>query len=101
MLRQFVGQYVICRSLNEGINAGLCIACDEHSVFLENARRLWSHAPADQSLSWYEGVALSGLHPESKVSAPVEKLIREDYSLTLCTAEARKSIEEFPSMAQS
>jgi len=44
-------------------------------------------------LSWYEGVALSGVSEDSKVSCTVGgKMIIEDYSMTICTEEAQNSI---------
>ena len=89
----FVGEYVICRTGNEGINAGFVEAADDTGVILKNVRRIWYHKPADKSLSWYEGVAVSGLSSDSKVSGEVPfKVIVEDYSLTVCTKEATESI---------
>ena len=92
MYNQFVGKYVIVRSRNEGINAGKVLEADETGVILEDARRLYYHKPANKSLSWYEGVALEGLSSDSKVGAPVTKLIAEDYSVTVCTLQAETSI---------
>ena len=97
----FVGMYVIVRSRNEGINAGKVVELDDTGVILENARRLYYHKPATKELSWYEGVALEGLSSESKVGAAVTKLIVEDYSLTICTKEAEKSIRGAKTNAQS
>ena len=98
---RYVGKYVICRSRNEGINAGKVLAADETGVILEDARRLYYHKPADKSLSWYEGVALEGLSKDSKVGAPVEKIVAEDYSLTVCTDKAEKSIRGAKTNGQS
>jgi hypothetical protein len=97
----YIGQYVICRTRNEGINAGKVINLDETGVILEDARRLYYHKPKDKSLSWYEGVALKGLSDDSKIAAPVEKLLAEDYSLTVCTKEAEKSIRGLETNEQS
>jgi hypothetical protein len=92
---RLIGEYVICRSRNEGINAGYLVDADETGCVLSEARRLWSHEP-QKNASWYEGVALYGLSDNSKISVKApEKTIIEDYSLTLCTPEARKSIEGF------
>jgi len=97
-----IGKYAIIRSRNEGINAGTIIAADGTGVVLKDARRLWHHRPADKSESWYEGVAKTGLSPESKVSGTVSlKAIIEDYSITLCTDKARASIEGASTHAQS
>lgn len=96
-----IGKYVLVRSRNEGINAGVVVAADETGIVLSECRRVWYHRPADET-SWYEGVANSGLRKDSKVSAPVlEKAIIEDYSITICTDVAEKSIREIKSHAQS
>lgn len=90
-----VGKYVIVRSRNEGINAGIVKMADETGVILTEARRLWYHKPKDKSVSWYEGVAQTGLDHSSKISCPVdEKAIIEDYSMTLCSKGAEDSIRE-------
>lgn len=97
----YIGKYVICRTRNEGINAGKVIAIDETGVVLEDARRLWYHKPRNPELSWYEGIAKDGVSDDSKVSEPVTKVIAEDYSITLCTEAAEKSIREAKTHAQS
>ena len=89
---RYVGKYVICRTRNEGINAGKVIELDETGVILEDARRLYYHKPASKSVSWYEGVASEGLSKDSKVGVAVEKVLAEDYSLTMCSKKAEKSI---------
>ncbi len=94
-------KYVICRTRNEGINAGLVVEADETGVILAQARRLYYHRPSDKKLSWYEGVALEGLSNDSKIGAPVEKIIVEDYSLTICTDKAKASIIEAITNEQS
>ena len=101
LLDRYIGKYVICRSRNEGVNAGKVIALDETGVILEDARRLYYHKPINKDVSWYEGVAKTGLDEDSKVGTPVEKVIIEDYSLTVCTSEAEKSIRGVKDNAQS
>lgn len=98
---QFVGKYVIVRSRNEGINAGKVLELDDTGIILEDARRLYYHKPANKELSWYEGVALEGLSKDSKVGAEVTKLIVEDYSITVCSKDAEKSIRGAKTNAQS
>jgi hypothetical protein len=98
---RYIGKYVICRSRNEGVNAGKVLAADETGVILEDARRLYYHKPANKNVSWYEGVAKDGLSSDSKVGAAVEKIIVEDYSLTVCTIDAEKSIRGEKDNAQS
>ena len=96
-----VGQYVIVRSRNEGVNAGYVEQADATGVVLRDARRLWYHKPAVESESWYEGVANHGLAPGCKISAPVtRKVIVEDYSLSMCSDNARRNIMEYKAHAQ-
>lgn len=91
------GDYVLVRSRNEGINAGFIAESDATSITLTNVRRLWYFKPKDKNKSWYEGVALSGVSSDSKLSEIVsKKKIVEDYSITYCTPEAAKSIQEAP-----
>lgn len=101
LFSRYIGRYVICRSRNEGVNAGKVLAADDTGVILEDARRLYYHKPIDKKTSWYEGVARTGLSEDSKIGAAVEKIIVEDYSLTICTEEAEKSIRGAKDNAQS
>lgn len=94
MLQKYVGKYVIVRSRNEGVNAGKVIELDDTGVVLEDARRLYYHKPVNKNVSWYEGVAMYGISSDSRIGCPVEKVIIEDYSLTICTDVAEKSIRE-------
>ncbi len=97
-----VGQYVLVRSRNEGINCGFVVAADETGILLKNARRLYYHRPAVQEESWYEGVCRHGLAVDCKVSPPVQKKgILEDYSWCEMTSTAAKSVQEYKSHAQS
>ncbi|MDH3376436.1 MAG: hypothetical protein OEQ39_05640 [Gammaproteobacteria bacterium] len=92
-----IGKYVIIRSRNEGLNAGYLVSADANGCVISDARRLWYSKPFDSSLSWYEGVAVSGVHPESKLSGEVsQKVIVEDYSITVCSNKAAESIQEAP-----
>ena len=98
---RYVGKYVICRSRNEGVNAGVVVECDDTGVILKDARRLYYYRPVNKNISWYEGVALSGLSIDSKVGPAVEKIIIEDYSLTVCSYEAENSIRGAKDNVQS
>jgi len=95
ILSSAIGKYVIVRSRNEGINAGVLKLADETGCVLSDARRIWYHKPKNSNTAWYEGVADNGLHSDSKISCEVEeKYIIEDYSITVCTKESEKSIRE-------
>jgi hypothetical protein len=92
---RMIGKNVIVRSRNEGINVGTVVVADESGVEISGCRRLWYYKPKNKSLSWYEGIAISGASDDTKVSPTVEsKIIIENYSMTLCSDEAFKSIME-------
>ena len=98
---RMIGKKVIVRSRNEGINAGIVVVADQSGVELKSCRRIWYHRPKDKSLSWYEGVAISGVDDSSKVSGTVTtKTIIEDYSMTELSEEAFNSIMELVPNAQ-
>ena len=100
--QSMIGKYVIVRSSNEGINAGVVKLADDTGVVLTDARRIWYHRPKDESESWYEGDARTGVSTTSKLSGAVgEKAIIERYSMTVCTPEASASIKEATTHAQS
>lgn len=92
IFNRYVGKYVICHSGNEGVNAGKVIALDETGVVLEDARRLHYHKPINKNVSWYEGVAKTGIDSDSRLGTAIEKIVVEDYSLTVCTPTAEESI---------
>jgi len=95
LVPDFSGRYVIVRTRNEGVNAGLVVENGAGFVHLKDARRLWKIIPPSSSEKWYEGVAKSGLGDGSQISIEAEKLISEDYSITVCTAAAEESIRGF------
>ena len=97
-----IGEYVIVRSRNEGVNAGIIERADDTGVVLKEARRIWYHKPKNKDMAWYEGVAVSGLSDDSKISETVEtKVIIEDYSITVCSDIASKSIKEHKTYGQN
>lgn len=101
IMSRFIGKNVIVRSRNEGINAGTVVLADASGIELSNCRRIWYHKPKDKSVSWYEGIAKTGISEDSKVSCTVDaKLIIEDYSITVCDEDAFKSIMELKPNAQ-
>ncbi len=90
-----IGKRVIVRSRNEGINVGEVVVADETGVEIKNCRRLWYHKPKTKGLSWYEGVAISGICDDSKVSGTVKsKVIIENYSMTEMADKAYFSVME-------
>lgn len=101
MYERWVGEYVIARTKNEGVLFGKITACDPTGFEIKGARRLHYHVPKDKSLSWFEGVAKSGLSDNSRVSCEGDKLVIEAYSFVKCTKEAIESMSNFTTYAQS
>ena len=98
---RMIGKKVIVRSRNEGINSGIVVVADQSGVELKSCRRIWYHRPKDKSLSWYEGIAISGVDASSKVSGTVKtKTIIEAYSMTELSEDSFNSIMEITPNAQ-
>ena len=90
---RMIGKNVIVRTRNEGLNCGTVVLADDTGVEIKDARRLWYTKPKDPKLAWYEGVSISGISDDSKVSCTVPtKVIMEDYSLTILSDIAYRSI---------
>ncbi|MCO4819821.1 MAG: hypothetical protein KC517_09365 [Bacteroidetes bacterium] len=98
---RMIGKAVIVRSRSEGINAGIVVVADETGVELKESRRLYHHAPKNKNMSWYEGVAISGIDDNSKVSPTTTKAIIENYSMTLMCDSAYRTIMEATPNAQN
>lgn len=93
ILNPVIGKYCIVRTRNEGINCGKVVFADNTGVVVDDVRRIYYHKPKDKNTAWYEGVSVSGLSEDSKISTTVDrKYIIEDYSLTVCTEVAEKSL---------
>ena len=89
MYTSYKGKWVICRTRNEGVNFGQVKDCDDTGVILTYARRLWRVGKGAQGGFWYEGVANEGPSDTTEMSQAIaEKVIAEDYSLTLCSDDA-------------
>ncbi len=95
-----IGKKVLVRSRNEGVVAGIVVLADETGIQLKESRRIWHHKPKDTSVSWYEGVATTGISSDSKVSCTTKRTIIEDYSATECNDDAYNSIMELAPNAQ-
>ena len=100
---RMIGKPAIVRDRNEGINIGRVVLADETGVELKNVRRLYYHRPADKALSWYEGVAVSGLAQDSKVSGTVNTkvIVSDNYSMTVVSEEVYASVLDVKPNEQS
>ena len=87
-----IGKYVVVRCRDAGVHCGVLQASDGRSCVLSEARRLW-YWKVRGSGDFLNAIALSGLHSESRVSAPVDLLLlTENCEILLCSEEAEENI---------
>ena len=97
-----LGKYVIVRCRDAGVHSGILESYAGRECVLTESRRLWYHKPADKSLSWYEGVAVSGLSEDSKCSGEVPRRhLTETCDIVLCAIDAELSIRGAKTNEQS
>lgn len=90
-----IGKYVVVRCRDAGVHAGILEAHEGREALLREARRLWYWKPAKGK--FLSAVAMTGLHPESKVGMQVgRQLLTEDCEIMECSPEAAKSIQGAP-----
>lgn len=92
------GKYVIVRCRDAGVHAGILVRHNGRECLLSEARRLWYWKPANAA-AFLSGVATEGLHPNSKVGAPITVHLTENCEIIECSAVARASIEKAPNHA--
>jgi hypothetical protein len=91
-----VGKYVIVRCHNAGVHAGTLESYSGREAVLTNSRRLWYWKPADKK-SFLSGVAMAGLHKDSKVGVTLPRLhLTETCEIIECSAAAAESIAKAP-----
>ena len=94
MNADLVGKYVIVRCRDAGVHAGELVAHEGREATLKDSRRLWYWKPANGK-KFLSGVAVAGLHDDSKIGATLPLLhLTETCELILCTDKAAKSIRE-------
>ena len=92
MNTDLIGKYVIVRCRDAGVHAGELVAHEGREATLKDSRRLWYWKPANGK-KFLSGVAVAGLHKESKVGATLPLLhLTETCELILCSPDAETSI---------
>ena len=86
-----IGKYVIVRCRDAGVHAGVLVSAAGRSCSLKESRRLWYWKPANGA-AFLSGVAVEGLHEDSKVGAPVDIDLTENCEIIACTPHAEASI---------
>ena len=90
-----VGKYVVVRCRDAGVHAGVLESAEGRNCTLRESRRLWAWRVANGKTT-LSGVATEGLHPDSRIGAPVSIHLSEHCEIIECSAAAEKSIREAP-----
>ena len=94
MKNGMIGKYVIVRCRDAGVHAGVLQANNEREAVLKDSRRLWYWKAADNK-KFLSGVAVAGLHPDSKLGATLPLLhLTETCEIILCSEAAEQSIRQ-------
>ena len=93
---QWIGKYVVVRTRDAGVHAGILKSRDGRACELTEARRLWYWKVADKG-AFLSGVATLGLnHEDSKVGAPIDIVLTENCEIIATTEKAAQSIAQAP-----
>lgn len=92
---EWIGKYVVVRTRDAGVHAGILKSRDGRSCELTESRRLWYWKVADKG-AFLSGVATLGLDPASKVGAPIDVVLTENCEIIACTQQAAQSIAQAP-----
>lgn len=92
----WIGKYVVVRTRDAGVHAGILASRNGRECELSESRRLWYWKVANNG-AFLSGVATQGLdHAASKVGAPITVLLTENCEIIACTDEAAQSIAQAP-----
>jgi hypothetical protein len=87
-----IGKYVIVRCRDAGVHAGVLESTNGRECTLTESRRLWYWKVAGSG-DFLNAIAIAGVHRDSKLSAPVERLtLTENCEVIQCSAEAERII---------
>ena len=90
---RMIGEYVIVRCRDAGVHAGVLVSANGRACSLSESRRLWYWKPCNGA-AFLSGVAVHGLHRDSKIGEPVEIDLTENCEIIACTPTAEASIRE-------
>ena len=85
MDNKMIGKYVIVRCRDAGVHAGFLESNEGRECVLTESRRLWYWKPANGQ-KYLSGVAVAGLHCDSKISVVVTRMhLTEDCEIIECS----------------
>ena len=88
-----IGKYVIVRCRDAGVHAGILEIHEGRECVLTESRRLWYWKPSNGA-SFLSGVAVYGLHADSKLGEPIRVHLTENCEIIECSDIAANSIRE-------
>ena len=92
----WIGKYVVVRTRDAGVHAGILKSRNGRECELTEARRLWFWKVAEKG-AFLSGVATLGLdHKASKVGAPIDMLLTENCEIIATSEKAAQSIAQAP-----
>lgn len=92
----WIGKYVVVRTRDAGVHAGILKSRNDRECELTESRRLWYWKVADKGV-FLSGVATKGLDQKaSKVGAAIDIILTENCEIIACNERAAKSIAEAP-----
>lgn len=96
----WLGKFVIVRTRDAGVHAGILKARLGRECELAESRRLWRWRVNGNKGITLSDVAVHGLDTrDTRAGAPVTILLTEDCEIIECTAEAAENIAQFPTYA--
>jgi len=91
----WIGKYVVVRTRDAGVHAGILKSRNDRQCELIESRRLWYWKVAEKG-AFLSGVATLGLDPSSKVGAPIDIVLTENCEIIATTEKAAQSIAQAP-----
>lgn len=82
--KQMAGKTVIIRTESAGVWYGTLSDSSKSEVLLVNARRMYFFKTLDDGYT-LSHIVLSGIHPDSKIQAPIEAVLLQWIEILPCT----------------
>jgi len=97
----WIGKYVVVRTRDAGVHAGVLKSRSGRECELTESRRLWYWKVAGKG-AFLSGVATAGIdHSESKVGAPIDVVLTENCEIIATSDAAEQSLREAPTYERS
>lgn len=93
----WIGKYVIVRSRDAGVHAGVLKSREGRQCELQDSRRLWRWRVQGNKGVTLSDVATFGLDKkDTRLGSPVSILLTENCEIIECTLEAAENIAQYP-----